>query len=225
MFETIYEVLLAVWQQDFNALLAPGSATLIYIIIAVFIGLESGFLPAAPLPCDSIVVLTGILAAVGVLNPYIAFPVLIMAASIGSWLAFLQGRWLNKLPLVQTWLDKVPERHMRTVDGLLSRHGLVALFSARFIPCVRSVLPMMMGMRVHNASRFHYLAWLSACMWVGLLAGLGFLLPALPEPISRSVTMALMAAPVITLCIAIITLVILRIRKVVRVFKPFSKEA
>lgn len=80
MFESIQEVLVALWHQDFNALLAPGSAVFIYLLIATFIGLESGFLPAAPLPCDSVVVLSGSLAAVGVLNPYLVLFVLITAA-------------------------------------------------------------------------------------------------------------------------------------------------
>ncbi|MDD1793782.1 DedA family protein [Enterovibrio makurazakiensis] len=216
MFEAIQEVLVAIWHQDFDALLAPGSATLIYIIVATLICLESGFLPAAPLPCDSIVVLVGTLSAVGVLDPFFSFPLLIIAAAMGSWFAFMQGRWLNRLPLVQSWLKRVPEKQMLTVDALLCRHGLVALFVARFVPGVRSVLPMMMGMRVNEVPRFHYFSWLSATMWVCLLSGLGFLLPSLPEPISRLVTMGLMAAPVITLCIATLTALTWRIRKAMR---------
>ncbi|MBV7297449.1 DedA family protein [Enterovibrio paralichthyis] len=225
MFEAIQEVLIALWHQDFDTLLAPGSAVLIYIIVAVLIGMESGFLPAAPLPCDSVVVLVGTLAAVGVLTPAIAFPLLIIAASVGSWLAFLQGRWLNKLPLVQSWLDKVPEKNMKTVDALLRQHGLVALFAARFIPGVRSIVPMMMGMRVKDAPRFHYFCWLSATLWVCLLSGVGFLLPSLPDTLSRAVTMGLMAAPVITLCAAIMTALTWRIRKLLRGNKPPTSKA
>ncbi|CAH0535556.1 hypothetical protein VST7929_03113 [Vibrio stylophorae] len=219
MFEQIQDVLIAIWHQDFDAL-GPNSALLIYLLVAVLIHLESGFLPAAPLPCDSVVVLTGTLSAVGILNPWIAFPMLVFAAATGSWLAFLQGRWLNKLPLVQRWLHKVPERNIKMVDSLLCRHGLVALFCARFAPGVRSVLPMMMGIRVQHAPRFHHFSWLSATLWVFLLAGVGFMLPSLPENISRFVTMALMAAPVITLCTFILTAVIWRLRKLWRPAQP-----
>ncbi|WP_150137344.1 DedA family protein [Candidatus Enterovibrio altilux] len=213
MFEAMKEVLVAIWHQDFNALLTPGSAALIYILVAILISLESGFLPAAPLPCDSIVILVGTLSSVGVLEPIIIFPLLIISASAGSWLAFLQGRWLNKLPFVQSWLSKAPTKQMLTVDTLLCRHSLVALFAARFVPVVRSILPMMMGMRVHEEPRFHYFSWLSASLWVGLLAGVGFILPVLPEPISHIVTMGLMAAPLITLSIVIITAITWKIRK------------
>ncbi|MGF1750003.1 DedA family protein [Vibrio cionasavignyae] len=225
MFEATQDVLIALWHQDFNALLAPESAILIYVLVTFFIALESSFLPAAPLPCDSVVVLVGTLSAVGVLNPVAAFSLLIIAAAVGSWLAYLQGRWLNKLPIVKGWLAKVPESNMRMVDNLLCRHGLVALFSARFIPCVRSLVPMVMGMRVQETPRFHYFSWLSATLWVGLLAGVGFLLPSLPEPISRFTTMALMAAPIITLCAAIFTFLTWRARHAIRGFKQAMKKS
>ena len=66
---------------------------------------------------------------------------------------------------------------------LLGKHGLIALFCARFIPVVRSLLPLMMGLRVHRVSKFHYFAWLSAILWTLLLCGLGLLLPLLPHQI------------------------------------------
>ncbi|MDG2678122.1 DedA family protein, partial [Vibrio parahaemolyticus] len=43
--------------------------------------------------------------------------------------------------------------------------------------------------------------------------GFGMLLPLLPENISKMVTMGLMAAPVITLTIAVMSFVILKVRK------------
>ncbi|MGR5500764.1 DedA family protein [Vibrio sp. DNB22_10_4] len=215
MFDATQEVLIAIWHQDFDALLSPGSAVLIYVLVSLFIFLESSFLPAAPLPCDSVVVLVGTLSAVGVLNPFLAFALLIIAASVGSWLAYLQGRWLNRLPVVQGWVNKVPESNMKMVDNLLGRHGLIALFMARFAPGVRCLVPMVMGIRLHEVQRFHYFAWFSASLWIALLAGVGFLLPSLPEPISRFATMVLMAAPVATLCAAIFTFVTWRLRRLI----------
>ena len=96
---------------------------------------------------------------------------------------------------------------------LLGKHGLIALFCARFIPVVRSLLPLMMGLRVNRVSKFHYFAWLSAILWTLLLCGLGLLLPLLPEKLNKIVTMGLMAAPVITLTIAIMSFVLVKVRK------------
>ncbi|MGI2260242.1 DedA family protein [Shewanella sp. GXUN23E] len=212
MLDSLQTVLSALWHQDFTTLMAPGSALLIYLCVGTLILLESGFIPAAPLPCDSVVILSGTLGAVGVVDPLLMLSIIIVAAALGSWLANLQGKWLNRLPLVQRWVDSVPSDKLQTVDKLLRRHGLVALFTARFIPVVRSLLPLMMGMRLQRRRAFQYFAWFSAFIWGCLLVGLGYLLPSLPENVSRVVTMILMAAPVITLCLAVSSWLIYKFR-------------
>ncbi len=80
--------------------------------------LESGFIPAAPFPCDSVVVLSGTLAAVGVLDPIAIMLVIIVSAGLGSWAAYLQGKWLNRLPKVQGWVNAVPQKRLEQVDVL-----------------------------------------------------------------------------------------------------------
>lgn len=203
MLDSIFSVLSALWHQDFTTLMAPGTTTLIYLCVGTLILLESAFIPAAPLPCDSVVILSGTLAAVGVVSPIGIFSLIFFCAAFGSWLACLQGQWLNRLPRVQKWVQAVPTSKLQTVDKLLNRHGLIALFCARFIPVVRPLLPLMMGMRLQRRRNFQYFTWLSAFIWSCLLVGMGFLLPSLPENISRIVTMLLMAAPLVTLFIAI----------------------
>lgn len=113
MLDSICTVLTALWHQDFTTLMAPGSATLIYLCVGTLILLESGFIPAAPLPCDSVVILSGTLAAVGVVEPWVIFTLIMSCAAIGSWLASLQGMWLNRLPLVQRWVQSVPRQNYR----------------------------------------------------------------------------------------------------------------
>ncbi|MGF1727770.1 DedA family protein [Photobacterium nomapromontoriensis] len=223
MFDSIVSVLLALWHQDFTALMAPGSASLVYLVVAALIFLESGFIPAAPFPCDSVVVLSGTLAAVGVLDPVLIMVVIATSAAMGSWAAYMQGKWLYRLPKVQGWVNAVPARRLQQVDTLLGKHGLVALFCARFIPVVRSLLPLMMGMRVKRVGKFHYFSWLSAGLWTLLLCGIGLLLPLLPEHISRLVTMGLMAAPVITLALAVLSFLTIRIRQALRKPLPSSE--
>ncbi|MFT5705096.1 MAG: membrane protein DedA with SNARE-associated domain [Shewanella sp.] len=205
MLDSFISVLTALWQQDFVLLQSPGSAAMIYLCVFALIWLESAFLPAAPMPCDSVVILSGSLAAAGIISLPFVFLILLVAAATGSWLAFLQGRWLHKLPKIQKWIDAVPDKRMKTVDNLLNRHGLLALFVARFIPVVRPLLPLMMGLHIKKVSHFHYFAWLSAGIWSALLLGFGYSLSFLPEKIAKVVTMVLMIAPCLTLTIAIIS--------------------
>ncbi|EQB0499948.1 DedA family protein [Vibrio alginolyticus] len=213
MFDSIIQVLSAFWHQDFTALMAPGSAGLVYFVVAVIIFLESGFIPAAPFPCDSVVVLSGTLGAVGVLDPIMIMLVIAVSAGLGSWAAYLQGKWLNRLPKVQGWVSAVPQKRLEQVDVLLSKHGLIALFCARFIPVVRSLLPLMMGLRVKRISKVHYFAWLSAILWTLILCGFGSLLPLLPENMSKAITILLMAAPIITLVIGVLSFLFVKARR------------
>ncbi|WP_159655399.1 DedA family protein [Vibrio atypicus] len=213
MLDAIFSVLMALWNQDFSVLQNPQSAVLIYAVVGALIFLESGFIPAAPFPCDSVVVLSGTLAAVGVLDPIIVLLVIIICAACGTWAGYLQGKWLNRLPKVQGWVNAVPSNRLAQVDILLGKHGLVALFSARFIPVVRSLLPLMMGMRANKISKFHYFSWLSAILWTLLLCSFGMLLPLLPEQVSKYVTIGLMAAPMITLAVAISSFIFIKVRK------------
>lgn len=213
MLDSIFDVLMALWHQDFTTLMTPSSAAMVYAVVGVLIFLESGFIPAAPFPCDSVVVLSGTLAAVGVLDPILVLVLITTCAAVGSWAAYAQGRWLNRLPKVQGWVKAVPQKRLQQVDVLLGKHGLVALFGARFVPVVRSLLPLMMGMREKTVNKFHYFAWLSAFLWTLLLCSLGMLLPMLPEYISKVVTMGLMAAPVITLAVAVLGFGSVQVRK------------
>ena len=212
MLDSIISVLMALWHQDFATLMTPGSAAMVYVVVGALIFLESGFIPAAPFPCDSVVVLSGTLAAVGVLDPILVMAIIATCAATGSWAAYAQGRWLNRLPKVKGWVNAVPQKRLQQVDMLLGKHGLVALFCARFVPVVRSLLPLMMGMRANKVNKFHYFAWLSAILWTALLCSFGMLLPLLPENMSKLVTMGLMAAPVITFATALLGFFTVRIR-------------
>lgn len=213
MLDSIVTVISGLWHHNLTALQAPDIAVWIYIIVATLILLESAFIPAAPLPCDSVVILAGSLAEIGILHTGYIFAAIFVCAALGSKLAFVQGRWLNRLPMVQKWVNSVPTHRLETVDKLLTRHSFVALFMARFIPVVRSLLPLMMGMRIRKVAHFYSPAWSSAFIWTSLLVGFGYILPKLPEPISKTLTMILMVAPVITLCVAIGSWLVLYLKR------------
>ena len=203
MLDSITTVLSALWHHNLTELQAPDIAIWIYIIVGTLILLESAFIPAAPLPCDSVVILAGSLAEIGILHTGYIFSVIFICAATGSLLAFIQGRWLNRLPRVQGWVHAVPSKRLETVDKLLSRHSFIALFMARFIPVVRSLLPLMMVMRIRTVGHFYSPAWTSSLVWTTLLVGFGYILPKLPEPISKAMTMLLMVAPLVTLAVAL----------------------
>ena len=52
------------------------------------------------------------------------------AASIGSWLEFLQGRWLSDTKVVKRWMAQLPEQYHHKANDLFHRRGLYALLVA-----------------------------------------------------------------------------------------------
>ncbi|MGL4859515.1 MAG: DedA family protein, partial [Enterobacteriaceae bacterium] len=84
--ETMHELILALWHQDFAVLTNPKLAWTLYGILFTILLLENGLLPAAFLPGDSLLLLTGVLVAKGTLNMPLVILVLTCGASLGCWL-------------------------------------------------------------------------------------------------------------------------------------------
>ncbi|WP_369012142.1 DedA family protein [Erwinia pyrifoliae] len=131
--DVLYEIVKALWHQDFAALANPKVIWLVYGVMFLTLLLENGLLPAAFLPGDSLLLLAGAMVAKGVMNFIPTMIILTVAASLGCWLGYLQGRWLGNTRLVKSWLFHLPEQYHQRAWHLFTRHGLVALLLGRFL--------------------------------------------------------------------------------------------
>ncbi|WP_431769395.1 DedA family protein [Vibrio sinus] len=214
--DEVLSVVSALWNQDVIALKAV-NLSLLYLCIGGLIFFESALLPAAPLPCDSVIVLSGSLAAVGILNVYLLISILVLAGWLGSIIAFYQGSRLKEVKIVSRWLNSVDKEHWKTVDELMLKYGVFATFIARFIPVIRALLPMIVGGRsVTSAGRFILVSPISAFFWVLLLVLSGYSISLLPHPISKVLSQLLMVIPIFTLIITVVGVVIWRLKKRIR---------
>lgn len=191
----------AIWSQDIGQLKALHS--FFYSISGFAIFLENGLIPAAPFPCDSIVILSGTLARENIIDPLMIFFTIAGSAFFGSVFAYYQGKCITHLSFVQNWINKVPKEKMNSVDTLLKKYGFVALFFAKFIPVIRSLLPLIMGSRKLHFCDFVLPAIISASIWAFLLIGLGYLIPSLSPPLQYFCMKALIIVPVVFLLISI----------------------
>ncbi|CAK8742442.1 Inner membrane protein YqjA [Sodalis praecaptivus] len=119
--------------------------------------MENGLLPAAFLPGDSLLILIGVLIAKGTLNFPLVLLLLTVAASLGSWISYLQGKWLENNRLVKSWLAHLPAHYHQRAYRMFHRHGLSALLIGRFVAFVRTLLPTIAGLSGLGSSRFHFL--------------------------------------------------------------------
>jgi len=148
------DMLLAIWHQDFEQLIQLQAVGLLVTCLVVILFLESSFV-FLPLPGDSLVLLAGGLVGMGVLGPEVVFLYLPLAAGVGSVMAYWQGHALH-------------------------RYGFWAMFVSRFIPFVRVLTPMLMGISRLNLLRVAMTSFASAFLWALALSMVGKFMMATP---------------------------------------------
>ncbi|WP_147199856.1 DedA family protein [Pantoea sp. MBD-2R] len=211
----LHDIVQALWHQDFAALANPDVIWIIYGIMFITLLLENGLLPAAFLPGDSLLLLAGAMIAKGVMGFIPTVLILTLAASLGCWMSYLQGRWLGNTRVVKSWLMHLPAQYHQRAWNLFHRHGLLALLAGRFLAFVRTLLPTMAGISGLKNGRFQFFNWLSGLLWVGILVSLGYAISQVPfiKRHEDQVMTILMLLPLVLLCAGLvgsITLVLKR---------------
>lgn len=198
----LHEIVQALWHQDFAALANPDVIWIVYGIMFTTLLLENGLLPASFLPGDSLLLLAGAMVAKGVMAFFPTLIILTLAASLGCWLSYLQGRWLGNTRLVKSWLMHLPAQYHQRAWNLFHRHGLMALLVGRFLAFVRTILPTMAGISGLKNGRFQLFNWLSGTLWVGILVSLGYAISQVPfiKRHEDQVMAILMILPLVLLC-------------------------
>ncbi|BES86537.1 MULTISPECIES: DedA family protein [Pectobacterium] len=211
----VHDIIQALWQQDFSALADPHVIWVIYGILFTTLFLENGLLPASFLPGDSLLLLTGAMIAKGVMSFFPTMILLTIAASLGCWLSYLQGRWLSDTRLVKGWLLQLPAHYHQRAHHLFHRHGLMALLVGRFLAFIRTLLPTMAGISGLNNTRFQIFNWLSGLLWVGGIVTLGYALSHIPlvKRYEDQVMTALILLPIILLVSGLIGMAVVVWRK------------
>lgn len=211
----LHEIVQALWHQDFAALANPDVIWIVYGIMFTTLLLENGLLPASFLPGDSLLLLAGAMIAKGVMEFIPTLVILTLAASLGCWLSYLQGRWLGNTRLVKSWLMHLPAQYHQRAWNLFHRHGLMALLVGRFLAFVRTILPTMAGISGLKSGRFQLFNWLSGILWVGILVSLGYAISQVPfiKRHEDQVMAILMILPLVLLCAGLFGSLVLVFRR------------
>lgn len=161
----MHEILSAIWVQDFDTLLEINSLHILLLLLSVVLFLESSFV-FLPLPGDGLVLFVGGLVGLGAVNFYTALILLSSAAFLGTIVGYLQGRWLEG-SLFMTKIETVlPDDSLPRSKSLLNKFGFLSLFVSRFIPFVRVMTPMLMGIARLSFIRTAMISLTSSIIWV-----------------------------------------------------------
>ena len=162
---------------DLVALLTPYGTVGFWIVVAIIFA-ECGLLIGFFLPGDSLLFITGMLIASGVMgiNIWLASLILIVAAVVGNatgyWIGHTAGPTLFRRPdsklFRQEYVDKT--------HAFFERYGARAIVLARFVPIVRTFITAVAGVGRMDFGRYLSFSVVGAVLWAGLVTVAGYLL-------------------------------------------------
>ena len=152
----------------------------IYVLLFVIVFAETGLVVTPFLPGDSLLFVTGTLAAAGGMDVRWLMAVLVAAALTGDNVNYWAGRYLG--PRVfrnesARWLNR---KHLERTRGFYERYGVKTIVLARFIPVIRTFAPFGAGVGRMPYGRFITVSVLAALLWVVSLVLAGYFFGNIP---------------------------------------------
>lgn len=152
----------------------------VYGLLFLIVFMETGFVVTPFLPGDSLLFVTGAVAAAGGMDPVLVMALLILAALCGDNVNYWVGRTLGPRIFSREDSRWLKRENLDRTHAFMERHGPKAIIIARFVPIVRTFVPFACGLGRMTYVRFLGFSFLGALLWVGLLVPAGYLFGNLP---------------------------------------------
>ena len=149
-----------------------------YVGLTAIIFAETGLLIGFFLPGDSLLVTAGLLAArpqFG-LNVYLLGILLTVAAILGNSLGYVIGRTTGRRLFRKDDSLLFKKKHLLRAESFYQTHGGKTLVIARFMPIVRTFVPVVAGMAKMKFRTFSAYNVLGAVAWVWSMLFVGYFL-------------------------------------------------
>ena len=145
---------------------------MLFLIIFV----ETGFVFIPFLPGDSLLFISGAFAATGILNPYILFLLLSLAAILGDTVNYWMGHYFGE----KVFIKFIKREHLERTKSFFHDYGKKTIVLARFIPIVRTLAPFVAGVGKMNYPAFLTYNVVGGVAWVAIFVFSGFYFGAIP---------------------------------------------
>lgn len=181
---------------------------LVYLVAAALVAGETGLLVLGLLvPSEATLLLVGFLAYAGTLDLGPALIIMISAATLGDTLAFHSGRRNGPRLRASRWGQRIGAHRWAKADAMLDRRGGRAVFVARWIAYVRTLVPRLAGAAGMPYRRFAPWNLAGVITWVGGSVVVGYLAGESYETVSTYLGQATGAVLVLLLAVVAIVLV------------------
>jgi membrane-associated protein len=153
--------------------------TLTYGLLFLIVICETGLVVTPFLPGDSLLFAAGAFAGKGLLDPWLLFGLLFVAAVLGDTLNFAVGHYLGDT--VYNWNSRwIKREHLEKTRGFFLHHGGKTIVIARFMPIIRTFAPFVAGVGRMNYSEFLGYNVLGGFLWVSLFIWGGYFFGSIP---------------------------------------------
>lgn len=162
-----------------------------FILLLVIVYLETGFFLGLVLPGGDYLVFTaGLLCG----THYLDIPLLVLvtamiaAAVLGDFTGYAKGKWLGPKLFNKTDARIFKRSYLDKSKAFYEKYGMWAFITGRFLPVIRTIIPMLAGASGISLARFSLLNVIGAVIWIGSLTPLGYYLgKAYPQLINYSI--------------------------------------
>jgi membrane-associated protein len=150
-----------------------GLALLLFIIFA-----ETGLFFGFFLPGDSLLFIAGILSDTEYLdiNVWLLILLLVICAVAGTCVGYGFGRWAEKYLKRRKENFFYKKRYMDMAQDFYTRYGMMAFILGRFLPIVRTFVPILAGMVRIDFGKFFFFNVVGAAIWIVVMVITGHLL-------------------------------------------------
>ncbi|NLO74780.1 MAG: DedA family protein [candidate division WS1 bacterium] len=148
----------------------------LYLILAAIIFCETGLVVTPFLPGDSLLFVTGAVAAQRSLQVVAVFFILWAAGTAGD----STNYWIGRLAGEKAFGRFLNRKYLERTHQFYEKYGANTIVLARFVPIVRTFAPFVAGVGQMRYRRFVTYSVLGNCLWIGIFTFGGYFFGNIP---------------------------------------------
>jgi len=186
---------------DFTDFASTAGPWLVMAVVAAIVFAESGLLIGFFLPGDSMLFTAGFLINVGVLNfnIHLFVALVFIAAVLGDGVGYMFGKRVGRRLFNRPNSILFRQENVQKAEEFYEKHGGVTVILARFIPVVRTFVPIIAGVGKMSYRTFLTYNIIGALLWAAGISYIGYYVGALLHKLGIEIDTILL--PVVLLII------------------------
>ncbi|MEJ7812724.1 MAG: VTT domain-containing protein [Gemmatimonadaceae bacterium] len=176
-----------------------------YVGLTSIIFAETGLLIGFFLPGDSLLVTAGLVASQGFINVYLLGLLLSIAAIAGNSLGYAVGKAAGPRLFTRESSLLFNKKHLQRAHAFYEKHGGKTMVLARFMPIVRTFVPVVAGAAQMEFGTFTFYNVFGGLLWIWSMLFIGYFLGRAVPGVSQHIEVVILGVIFLSILPAIIS--------------------